>query len=54
LKREIEPGFEPVHKVPVTAPGGQLIKKPKKPKKPKEQGRKGKSRIHLGNWFEEK
>jgi len=37
------------------APGGQfLIKKPKKPKKPKEQGRKGKSRIHLGNWFEEK
>lgn len=54
LKREIEPGFAPVHKVPVTAPGGQLIKKPKKPKKPKEQGRKGKSPIHLGNWFEEK
>lgn len=54
LEREVEAGFEPVHKVPVTALGGLLIKKPKKPKKPKSISGTGKSRIHLGNWFEEK
>lgn len=50
LPRRTEPGFEPEHKVPATALGGQLIKKPKKAKKPR--GSKG--RIHLGDWFEEK
>jgi superfamily II DNA/RNA helicase len=35
LERDEEPGFEPDHRVPVTDPRGQIIKKPKKPKKPK-------------------
>jgi superfamily II DNA/RNA helicase len=35
LKRVEEAGFEPDHRVPETAPGGQIVKKPKKPKKPK-------------------
>lgn len=48
LTRQPEPAFEPVHKVPVTALGGQLIKKPKKLKKNKDS----KGRIHLGDWFE--
>lgn len=51
LPRHDEPGFVPDHRVPATALGGQIIKKPKKPKKPKETAGKGK--IHLGNWFEE-
>lgn len=54
LSREVQPGFEPAHKVPATAQGGQLVKKPKKPKKPKTSATRGKGRIHLGNWFEEK
>ena len=32
LVREEEPGFVPDHRVPMTSPAGQLIKKPKKPK----------------------
>ena len=35
IRREDEAGFEPDHRVPETAPGGQIVKKPKKPKKPK-------------------
>jgi superfamily II DNA/RNA helicase len=35
LPREEEPGFEPDHRVPVTAAGGQVTKKPKKPKQSK-------------------
>ncbi|MBQ5963075.1 DEAD/DEAH box helicase [Massilia sp. ZL223] len=35
IKREVEGGFAPDHRVPETAPGGQIVKKPKKPKKPK-------------------
>ncbi len=35
LPREEEPGFEPDHRVPVTAPGGHVTKKPKKPKQSK-------------------
>jgi superfamily II DNA/RNA helicase len=37
LRREELPGFEAEHRVPVTAPGGQVVKKPKKPKSNKEQ-----------------
>ncbi|HBB21859.1 MAG TPA: DEAD/DEAH box helicase, partial [Pseudomonas sp.] len=44
LPRHDEPGFVPDHRVPATALGGQIIKKPKKPKKPKEAAGKGK--IH--------
>ncbi|NNT94459.1 DEAD/DEAH box helicase [Stutzerimonas nitrititolerans] len=51
LPRHDEPGFVPDHRVPVTQPGGQIVKKPKKPKKPKDGA--GKGRIHLGNWFDE-
>lgn len=32
LRREEQPGFEAEHRVPQTAPGGQVVKKPKKPK----------------------
>ena len=35
IRREDEAGFEPDHRVPETAPGGQIVKQPKKPKKPK-------------------
>jgi ATP-dependent RNA helicase RhlE len=38
VKRIEEYGFEPEHRVPMTDPGGQVIKKPKKPKKPKTGG----------------
>lgn len=48
--RHSEPGFEPEHRVPATALGGQLLKKPKKLKKNKTI----KGRIHLGDWFEDK
>src|SRR5690606_11069945 len=51
LPRHDEPGLVPDHRVPLTQPGGQIIKKPKKPKKPKDGTAKG--RIHLGNWFDE-
>ncbi|WP_339842826.1 DEAD/DEAH box helicase [uncultured Halopseudomonas sp.] len=54
LPRHDEPGFLPVHRLPATVSGGQIIKKPKKPKKPKVTSNKspGKGKIHLGNWFE--
>ncbi|MCF7203935.1 DEAD/DEAH box helicase [Pseudomonas oligotrophica] len=51
LVRHEHADFIPEHRVPATAVGGQVIKKPKKPKKPKEVP--GKGRIHLGNWFDE-
>ncbi|GAB3542222.1 DEAD/DEAH box helicase [Noviherbaspirillum agri] len=35
LRRVEEAGFEPDHRVPMTGPQGQVLKKPKKPKKPK-------------------
>jgi ATP-dependent RNA helicase RhlE len=35
LKRVEVAGFEPEHRVPLTEPGGYVVKKPKKPKKPK-------------------
>lgn len=35
LERIEEPSFEPEHRVPMTGPGGVVLKKPKKPKKPK-------------------
>ncbi len=38
LKRVDETGFEPEHRVPMTDPAGQVLKKPKKPKKPKTGG----------------
>ncbi len=52
LPREEEPGFEPDHRVPETALGGQVLKKPKKPKQKPVPGA-GKGRVHLGSWFEE-
>ncbi|MFV3306475.1 DEAD/DEAH box helicase [Pseudomonas sp. NY15181] len=53
LKRHEEDGFEPDHRVPVTAPGGQVLKKPKKPKQPKvPDGKPGK--VHLGSLLEDK
>lgn len=60
LVRHEQPGFAPVHRVPLTAPGGEVVKKPKKPKKtkltpgqgPAKGGGKGKGKIHLGNWFD--
>ncbi|MEH6436018.1 DEAD/DEAH box helicase [Massilia sp. DD77] len=39
IKRVEEPGFAPDHRVPETAAGGQIVKKPKKPKKPKGDAR---------------
>lgn len=51
LPRHDEPGFIPEHKVPATALGGQIVKKPKKPKKAKTAA--AKSKIHLGDWFDE-
>ena len=36
LPRCEEAGFEPDHRVPLTNPAGQVLKKPKKPKKPKQ------------------
>ncbi|MFC3608718.1 DEAD/DEAH box helicase [Stutzerimonas tarimensis] len=49
ISRQDELGFVPEHRVPLTAPGGQVIKKPKKAKKPKD----GQGKVHLGNWFED-
>jgi superfamily II DNA/RNA helicase len=48
LKRVDEPGFEPDHRVPETAAGGQVLRKPKKLKKPKTTGGK----ATLGRWTE--
>jgi len=39
IERVEESGFEPDHRVPETAAGGQIVKKPKKPKKPKGEAR---------------
>ena len=55
IRRQDEPGFEPDHRVPVTAPGGAVLKKPKKPKVklvPGAGARAGQGKIHMGNWFE--
>jgi len=53
LKRNEEDGFEPDHRVPVTALGGQVLKKPKKPKQPKvPEGKPGK--VHLGALLDDK
>lgn len=51
LPRRDEPDFIPDHRVPQTALGGLVLKKPKKPKQPK-AAPAGKGRIHLGNWFD--
>ena len=56
LKRVDEPDFIPDHRVPLTAVGGQVLKKPKKPKQKLIPGAgkpAGKGNIHLGRWFEE-
>ncbi|MPT19202.1 MAG: DEAD/DEAH box helicase [Pseudomonas sp.] len=56
LKRVDEPDFIPDHRVPQTAVGGQVLKKPKKPKQkliPGATKPAGKGNIHLGRWFEE-
>ncbi|MDU4251000.1 DEAD/DEAH box helicase [Pseudomonas sp.] len=53
LQRQEEDGFEAEHRVPVTAPGGQVMKKPKKPKQPKvPEGKPGK--VHLGSLLDDK
>lgn len=38
LERIEEPGFAPEHRVPLTNPAGEVVKKPKKTKKPKVKG----------------
>ncbi len=56
IKRVDEPDFIPDHRVPLTAVGGQVLKKPKKPKQkviPGAGKAGGKGNIHLGRWFEE-
>ncbi|QNH07615.1 DEAD/DEAH box helicase [Pseudomonas sp. B11D7D] len=56
LKRVDEPDFIPDHRVPQTAVGGQVLKKPKKPKQkliPGVAKPAGKGNIHLGRWFED-
>jgi len=50
LQRSEEQDFEPEHRVPMTDPSGQVLKKPKKPKKPKTSGDGGKKT--LGKWTE--
>ncbi|WP_137887406.1 DEAD/DEAH box helicase [Pseudomonas sp. 2FE] len=50
LQRIEEQDFEPEHRVPMTDPSGQVLKKPKKPKKPKVVGGGGKKT--LGTWLE--
>ncbi|MDF3934983.1 DEAD/DEAH box helicase [Pseudomonas citronellolis] len=53
MVREEEDGFEAEHRVPQTALGGQLLKKPKKPKQPQApEGKPGK--IHLGDLLADK
>ena len=51
LKRIEEQDFEPEHRVPMTDPTGQVLKKPKKPKKPKVSSG-GSSKKTLGKWTE--
>jgi superfamily II DNA/RNA helicase len=46
LPRREEPDFSPEHRLPLTAAGGQVVKKPKKPKAAK--GGEAGGRIHLG------
>jgi ATP-dependent RNA helicase RhlE len=56
IKRVDEPDFIPDHRVPLTAVGGQVLKKPKKPKQkliPGAGKAGGKGNVHLGRWFEE-
>ena len=56
IKRVDEPDFIPDHRVPQTAVGGQVLKKPKKPKQKLVPGvakPAGKGNIHLGRWFED-
>ncbi|PZR47481.1 MAG: DEAD/DEAH box helicase [Ectopseudomonas oleovorans] len=58
IKRVDEPDFIPDHRVPLTAVGGQVLKKPKKPKQKLIPGAGaaksgGRGNIHLGRWFEE-
>ena len=56
IKRVDEPDFIPDHRVPLTAVGGQVLKKPKKPKQkliPGAAKPAGKGNIHLGRWFED-
>lgn len=56
IKRVDEADFIPDHRVPLTAVGGQVLKKPKKPKQkliPGAGKAGGKGNIHLGRWFEE-
>ena len=56
IKRVDEPDFIPDHRVPQTAVGGQVLKKPKKPKQkliPGATKPAGKGNIHLGRWFED-
>ncbi|MFI8745035.1 DEAD/DEAH box helicase [Pseudomonas sp. NPDC077186] len=56
IKRVDEPDFIPDHRVPLTAVGGQVLKKPKKPKQKLVPGAAkpaGKGNIHLGRWFED-
>ncbi|MBF7730965.1 DEAD/DEAH box helicase [Pseudomonas sp. N040] len=55
LTRHEEAGFAPDHRVPLTDPSGQVLRKPKKPKagklaKTAAAGKAGK--VHLGNWFD--
>ena len=52
LPRREEPGFSPDHRVPQTALGGAVLKKPKKPKQKAVPGTSSKGKIHLGNWFD--
>jgi superfamily II DNA/RNA helicase len=52
LPRHDEPDFIPDHRVPQTALGGLVLKKPKKLKQPKAAPAAGKGKIHLGNWFD--
>ncbi|KAF1072827.1 MAG: ATP-dependent RNA helicase RhlE [Pseudomonas citronellolis] len=53
LARYEEDNFEPEHRVPQTAAGGLVLKKPKKPKAPKvPEGKPG--RVHLGSLLDDK
>ncbi|GAB3465415.1 DEAD/DEAH box helicase [Azotobacter salinestris] len=54
LPRREEPDFSPEHRVPETALGGAILKKPKKPKQKPIPGAAGNSRIHLGNLLDDK
>ncbi len=48
LPREEQPGFEAEHRVPQTAPGGAVIKKPKKPKASKAKALQGLASASVG------